>query len=240
MWFESSSRCERTIPIEHARQCSVRTPQQVARPRHRGRGRPVLVAGIGVRHVQPTSTAACQGWRSVAASRSRHATCSSGATRIRVGPGQSRWSISCGGGECLSDEGSRALGFQREPTPCHYQRIAHRGACGKTRVVPQNRWPKPESTGTGVAKCVWCCRRTGRAGTSNRWWRHTRRRSAAAARRPTHRQATAPASKIILCGWPVRVALLPVGRSTRRCLKLRATVESGLQLSEGSRVQLRS
>ncbi len=30
------------------------------------------------------------------------------------------------------------------PTPCHSQRIAHRGACGKTRVVPQNGRPRPE------------------------------------------------------------------------------------------------
>ncbi len=27
-------------------------------------------------------------------------------------------------------------------------------ACGKTRVVPQNGQPRPESTATGVAKCV--------------------------------------------------------------------------------------
>jgi len=33
---------------------------------------------------------------------------------------------------------------RRLPTPCHSQRIAHQGACGKTRVVPQNRRPKPE------------------------------------------------------------------------------------------------
>jgi hypothetical protein len=28
--------------------------------------------------------------------------------------------------------------------PCHSQCIAHRGACGKTRVVRQNLRPKPE------------------------------------------------------------------------------------------------
>ena len=31
----------------------------------------------------------------------------------------------------------------------HFQLIADRGACGKTRVVPQNRWPKPEGAETG-------------------------------------------------------------------------------------------
>ena len=41
-------------------------------------------------------------------------------------------------------------------TPLHFQHIAHRGACGKTRVVPHNHWPGPKRTETGVAKCV-CC-----------------------------------------------------------------------------------
>ena len=27
------------------------------------------------------------------------------------------------------------------PTPLHFQSIAHWGACGKTRVMPQNGWP---------------------------------------------------------------------------------------------------
>src|SRR5436190_1138585 len=35
----------------------------------------------------------------------------------------------------------------------HFQRIAHRGACGKTRIVPQNRQPRPEPAEMGVAKC---------------------------------------------------------------------------------------
>src|SRR6185503_2157684 len=26
----------------------------------------------------------------------------------------------------------------------HFQHITHPGACGKTRVMPQNRWPKPQ------------------------------------------------------------------------------------------------
>src|SRR3712207_561665 len=29
-------------------------------------------------------------------------------------------------------------------TPFHFQRIAHRGACGKTRVVPHNRRPRQD------------------------------------------------------------------------------------------------
>jgi hypothetical protein len=59
---------------------------------------------------------------------------------------------------------------RRVPTPCHFQRIAHRGACGKTRVVPQNRGARPGPAEAGVAECVCCCRRMGRAGASNRWW----------------------------------------------------------------------
>jgi hypothetical protein len=35
---------------------------------------------------------------------------------------------------------------QGDLTPCHFQRIAHRGACGKTRVGPQNRRPDQERT----------------------------------------------------------------------------------------------
>ena len=57
----------------------------------------------------------------------------------------------------------------------HFQLIAHLGACGKTRVMPQNGWPKPELTESGVAKCVSCWRRMSRAERSNRhpamrWW----------------------------------------------------------------------
>ena len=57
----------------------------------------------------------------------------------------------------------------------HFQLIAHLGACGKTRVMPQNCWPKPELTESGVAKCVSCWRRMSRAERSNRypamrWW----------------------------------------------------------------------
>jgi vancomycin aglycone glucosyltransferase len=55
------------------------------------------------------------------------------------------------------------------PAPCHSQSIAHRGACGKARVVRQHRQPMPEPAEMGVTKCVWCSRRMGRAGTSNRW-----------------------------------------------------------------------
>ena len=53
---------------------------------------------------------------------------------------------------------------RRVPTPSHSQHIAHRGACGKTRVVPQNRWSRPELTEMGVAKYVCCCRRMGSRG----------------------------------------------------------------------------
>ena len=42
------------------------------------------------------------------------------------------------------------------------------GACGKTRVVPQNRRPRPEPADMGVATCVCCCRRTVLLGTVSR------------------------------------------------------------------------
>jgi len=32
-------------------------------------------------------------------------------------------------------------------SPLHFQSIAHPGACGKTRVMPHNRWPGPETYG---------------------------------------------------------------------------------------------
>ena len=48
-------------------------------------------------------------------------------------------------------------------TPLHFQPIAHPGACGKTRVVPHNRRPGPESTDMGsrnacVVADVWVAR----------------------------------------------------------------------------------
>jgi transposase len=57
---------------------------------------------------------------------------------------------------------------RRVPAPWHFQTIAHRGACGKARVVRQSRRPTPEPAETGVTKCVWCCQRMGRAVTSSR------------------------------------------------------------------------
>jgi hypothetical protein len=50
----------------------------------------------------------------------------------------------------------------------HFQLISHPGACGKTGVMPQNRWPKAELTESGVAKCVSCRRRVSRAERSDR------------------------------------------------------------------------
>ncbi|HEY3896596.1 MAG TPA: hypothetical protein VGL88_14675 [Pseudonocardiaceae bacterium] len=43
---------------------------------------------------------------------------------------------------------------RRSPTPCHSQRIAHRGPCGKTRVVPQNPGRSQNLRKSGFAKCV--------------------------------------------------------------------------------------
>ena len=78
---------------------------------------------------------------------------------------------------------------RRVPPPFHFQCIPHRGTCGKPLVVPHNRRPKLEPTEMGVVKCGCCCRRMGRAGTSNRWWDsrcgcgHSARRCGCARRR---------------------------------------------------------
>jgi hypothetical protein len=48
--------------------------------------------------------------------------------------------------------------------PCQSQHIAHRGPCGKTRVVPQNLRPKPEPADQGFAKYVCPGRHMGLAG----------------------------------------------------------------------------
>ena len=108
----------------------------------------------------------------------------------------------------------RAAGYSRKrliSNPSHSQAIAHRGACGKTPVVAQNRWPSPEPAEMGVAKCVCCCRRGGRAGTSNRWWDsrwscgHSARRCGCARRRTSR------------SSWPVSTCrwLRPASRCAR-------------------------
>ena len=38
------------------------------------------------------------------------------------------------------------------PTPFHFHFTAHKGDCGKPRVVPHNRQPKPEPTEMEVMK----------------------------------------------------------------------------------------
>ncbi len=71
-----------------------------------------------------------------------------GAARCARTPGSRRGSIK-GRDKGLDRSPAKA---RRSPTPCHSQRIAHRGACGKTRVVPQNLRPKPER-GVGFGEC---------------------------------------------------------------------------------------
>jgi hypothetical protein len=67
---------------------------------------------------------------------------------------------------------------ERVRTPLHFQSIAHRGACRKTRVVPHNRRPRPELAEWGtrnacVAAGVWV---PGRRGDGGRRGRHGRQR----------------------------------------------------------------
>jgi len=74
------------------------------------------------------------------------------------------------------------IGERRVPTPLPSHYIAHRGACGKPRVVPYTRRQRPEPTDMGGATCVCWCRRMGHAGASNWWW-DARRRCGHAPRR---------------------------------------------------------
>lgn len=62
---------------------------------------------------------------------------------------------SCGARATNSCAVSRGRGEPPEPSRSttkspHYQSIAEPGACGKTRVMPQNRWPKPELAESGL------------------------------------------------------------------------------------------
>jgi hypothetical protein len=50
----------------------------------------------------------------------------------------------CFGRSLSVHSGRHKAKVRRVPTPCHSQRIAHWGPCGKTRVVLQNLRPKPE------------------------------------------------------------------------------------------------
>lgn len=59
---------------------------------------------------------------------------------------------------------------QGEPSPCHFQLIAHRGACHKTRVTAQNRLPMPQPAEMRARRACVCCRRTGVAVMSNQRW----------------------------------------------------------------------
>src|SRR5262249_43863781 len=54
------------------------------------------------------------------------------------------------------------------PTPLHFQSIACRGACGKTRPVPHNRRPRQEAAEMGVARCGGARRRTAGSGQCQR------------------------------------------------------------------------
>src|SRR6478609_2197802 len=46
---------------------------------------------------------------------------------------------------------------EEPPISFPLQRIAHLGACGKTRVVPQNLWAEAKPAEMRNAKCVCCC-----------------------------------------------------------------------------------
>ena len=50
---------------------------------------------------------------------------------------------SAGDGGCVRE-------MEDTHTPLHFQSIAHQGACGKTRVVPHNRWLGQRTYGNGI------------------------------------------------------------------------------------------
>jgi hypothetical protein len=71
------------------------------------------------------------------------------------------------------------------PTLLHFQYIAHRGACGKTLIMPQNGWPGAEPTDTGsrsacVVVGVWVARGRRAAGRTRGAVAGTRRGGAGA------------------------------------------------------------
>lgn len=114
--------------------------------------------------------------------------------------GTCQWNVSVPAGGTRQKRG--------DPSPRHSQRIAHRGPCGKTPVVAQNRRPRPQPAEMGGTTCL-CCRRTGDAVASNQWWDRPCRRERSArgcggARRPA--------------GWrgrPVRCNGTPLPRRRR-------------------------
>jgi hypothetical protein len=64
----------------------------------------------------------------------------------------------------------KAKARRRLPVPCHSQHIAHRGPCGKTRVVPQNLRPKPERAEIRDREVRVLLSTYGSRRTSNRRW----------------------------------------------------------------------
>jgi NAD(P)-dependent dehydrogenase (short-subunit alcohol dehydrogenase family) len=65
--------------------------------------------------------------------------------------------VDLSGKTALVTGANSGIGYEA-PTPLHSQPIAHWGACGKTRVVPQNGRPRPEPAEMGAAERVCCCR----------------------------------------------------------------------------------
>jgi hypothetical protein len=95
-----------------------------------------------------------------------------GLFRRRAVPGRSSWidvppyAAHCRFARRLSvHSGRQKAKARRLRAPCHSQCIAHRGACGKTRVVLQNLPAEARTCGNqGFTKYVCSCRRMGLAG----------------------------------------------------------------------------
>lgn len=84
------------------------------------------------------------------------------------------------------------------PTPFHSQRIAGRGACGKTRGVPHNRRPRPEAAETGMrGACGVVDTRVARAGRAG-----IRNTGARKPRRPERRRPQGPRPTERRPSWP--------------------------------------
>jgi hypothetical protein len=124
----------------------------------------------------------------------------------------------CGvrGAPLLRGEVSVHGGRSREgriPTPFHSHRIAHRGACGKTRVAPQNRRPRPEPREMGVEKCVCCCRRTTRAALRTALTPQTRTGANRRGRHDPHRRRDGGRDAAARRGQPRMAAALRVNHA---------------------------
>lgn len=99
--------------------------------------------------------------------------------------------VTASGRACPFTTDGKKAKARRSPTPCHSQHIAHRGPCGKTRVVLQNLRPKPVPGEIGASRSacalvdMWVSRDANRRWDSRCGRGHSARRCGCARRRAT-------------------------------------------------------